>query len=1407
MAQTIKLKRSATAGNIPSTSNIALGEVAINTTDGKMFIKRSVGGTESVVQVGDTSAFLPLSGGTLTGSIDVNGSVVADGTASSSAPKYTFSGDTNTGLGYVGTDSVGFIAGGSRKFYVNGTTAYFQNLSGGVNVLGSVTSTGLTSSGDAVFQGNVTHNNNNASSKYFKLNVASSGDGHLLFQRNNMNYWQIHSDGSNVLKFDGYNGASSAVFSGAVTSTGLTVDGAATFVANSGANNLFIDGRSSDDIGQVTFRTNNGSSSYSQIQSRSNELKIKTLANIPMSFHTNNTERLNIENNGDISFYEDTGSTPKFIWSAASESLGIGRSPLSLSSYTVLDLGAKTVGSMTRLFGASGMSHQIMNNNTDMIISADDNDQKANTKMRLRTDGVDRVVIDDTGIDVTGTVVADGIESSGNFAFTAADGMQISAKETVAITIDSDDNDSSRAFQVLSGGSGSTESLIVASEDAGVNLYYNNAPKLATTATGIEVTGSVTSTGLEVNGTRYFDSDYNVTYYRKANHTTLGYQLHRDNGISYYEWNNGGTHSHDFQFVSNNSQILNLSTNGNVNIPNGKIKVSATTAPVARVDIAGNSDTVPALKIGSSDTYGHFFYDSSATGDLVIKRGEGGAQSESMRLDRSTGAATFSGSVSSTGQINAGTNLVAGTSVYSGNGVYYGSSTLSLKNSSSGSFLDFAANGNATFNSGNVIIPNGSLSIGMTSAATSLLDIRGSGNVDVMSKIINTGQTSNGRKTEFLFGKDNGANLSGTLRYVYDGTQANRKIELVHFGTSNGLSIANGGNALFSGSVTTSTILKSIGADTQTNVTASQNIGIHLQNTSNTDGNFTPIDFYNSTGFVTARIGAEFQDAGDRNTDLYFATRANGGSLTEKFRINSSGNVTFSGSVTANAGVQIDALNLDGRTIASTDLNGNINIHPNGSGTVNVSTSLMVGATTAPFAKAHIKDTAWSSGSPYGAVQLIEGNNVNDDNWGHLVITDTTTSNGSGGSIRFATGASSSLNPFAGVSGVSEGGNYGGLAFYTRPSGGTATERMKIDSGGHTSFTLGTNAMGTFGDSIGEVGSGNFSLQVTNSAGSALKPLGFRAEDIRFATGSAERMRISADGSFRWTPDGTNHDMTLKADGNLLVGKTASGINTAGHEFLNYGRALHTVTASTVQILNRKSNDGDIALFQKDGATVGSIFNSGTTMGVGSLDTGVLLANNIDAILPWNASTNAERGSAIDLGRASTGLFKDAHFSGTVNAPYIGATNTGLYFNGSYNAVVPYRPDTAAAVDNYLDLGMYSYRFDDVFATNGTIQTSDRNEKQDIEFLTEAEERVAVAAKGLLKKFRWKSSVAEKGDDARIHFGIIAQDLQAAFAAESLDAGRYAMFTSDTWTDEDGEEQTRMGVRYSELLAFIISAI
>jgi len=41
---------------------------------------------------------------------------------------------------------------------------------------------------------------------------------------------------------------------------------------------------------------------------------------------TNGTDRIKIASNGDISFYEDTGTTPKMFWDSSAESLGIGTS-------------------------------------------------------------------------------------------------------------------------------------------------------------------------------------------------------------------------------------------------------------------------------------------------------------------------------------------------------------------------------------------------------------------------------------------------------------------------------------------------------------------------------------------------------------------------------------------------------------------------------------------------------------------------------------------------------------------------------------------------------------------------------------------------------------------------------------------------------------------------------------------------------------------------------------------------------------------------------------------------------------------------------------------------------------------------------------------------------------------------
>ena len=146
---------------------------------------------------------------------------------------------------------------------------------------------------------------------------------------------------------------------------------------------------------------------------------------------------------------------------------------------------------------------------------------------------------------------------------------------------------------------------------------------------------------------------------------------------------------------------------------------------------------------------------------------------------------------------------------------------------------------------------------------------------------------------------------------------------------------------------------------------------------------------------------------------------------------------------------------------------------------------------------------------------------------------------------------------------------------------------------------------------------------------------------------------------------------------------------------------------------------------------------------------------------------------------------------GAGNSPsrtIIGQGNAGLTFFDGFGSryVQPANADTGLTTNGVCDLGSYSARWKLGRFSSGTTTSSDRNEKRDIEELTAAELRVAVRCKPLLRKYRRIDAYEEKGEAARIHFGIIAQDLDDAFTAEGLDAHRYAMFMEDTWYEYEG---------------------
>ena len=374
----------------------------------------------------------------------------------------------------------------------------------------------------------------------------------------------------------------------------------------------------------------------------------------------------------------------------------------------------------------------------------------------------------------------------------------------------------------------------------------------------------------------------------------------------------------------------------------------------------------------------------------------------------------------------------------------------------------------------------------------------------------------------------------------------------------------------------------------------------------------------------------------------------------------------------------------------------------------------------------------------------------------------------------------------------------------------------------------------------------------------------------------------------------THQDISGKANlsgatftGNVNIGLPPSGtqsLTVAGAANLYGGASVTgditvTGTVDGVDIATLNSNalvDGDFTsngFMKRTGAgtytvdtssyvsSSGGTFNGSVTVsGTPPSGQGVLTAH----FLKGNTTTGGATTPVIDLEKNVTGTsgsgrfieFNTKHhstssivtrghlginqssFNGTTH-PYFshndGNCGFALTYSGSssFNSIIP-ASTTGSSTSSNINLGHQYSRWNGIYLKISPNVSSDREYKRDIEELSEAEKRVAVACKGLIRKYRMKDAYEEKGENARLHIGIVAQDLQDAFTAEGLDAHRYGMFCSDTWhqatvttEDEDGNvttsvedfelvehapegatnitEITRLSVRYEELLAFIIS--
>lgn len=312
---------------------------------------------------------------------------------------------------------------------------------------------------------------------------------------------------------------------------------------------------------------------------------------------------------------------------------------------------------------------------------------------------------------------------------------------------------------------------------------------------------------------------------------------------------------------------------------------------------------------------------------------------------------------------------------------------------------------------------------------------------------------------------------------------------------------------------------------------------------------------------------------------------------------------------------------------------------------------------------------------------------------------------------------------------------------------------------------------------------------------------------------------------------GNDYTKTMTMLGVQHIDGTGTGVHVEVGTLLALGSRIYNASATHNTYLQTGAS---ATLIESETIVTGDVSNL-ASLRFGKLGFGVTPIRASPCISANNNAISNAPGSVVSRFNSDITVHEWGNTAGTpigannwfnaYDTEYVrnGAYGFGFFNNTSVKILNVGRTGNTSVepgTDNTINLGSGALRWKEIFAANATINTSDARLKTDDRLLSKKERSVAIKAKALLKAFRFKNAVAKKGDKARIHFGVYAQELKAAFESEGLVAEDYAVLCYDEW-DAIPEQKTedgiikqpyvaagnQYGVRYEELLAFIISAL
>lgn len=376
-----------------------------------------------------------------------------------------------------------------------------------------------------------------------------------------------------------------------------------------------------------------------------------------------------------------------------------------------------------------------------------------------------------------------------------------------------------------------------------------------------------------------------------------------------------------------------------------------------------------------------------------------------------------------------------------------------------------------------------------------------------------------------------------------------------------------------------------------------------------------------------------------------------------------------------------------------------------------------------------------------------------------------------------------------------------GRALFTAASTGAARTTLGSSTVGDALFVTASAdaALTTLGGTT--VGKALFTAA---SAGAALTTLGGGAAGttvFSYATVPEIQAYLGIGGGGGGLPPGTIVGQTIQWDGDswepgLTPANAATYTKSAG----NLGVSLPTINVTSAEgypagyLVINTTGLNNAAIYMMNGST--QLFSL-TGAGGGGANWAINGPNGTGNMASTSsaASMNAPGGGT---GAAITLSVSGLSMRGT------SANNNKLVLDGSN-----LRPEVTAVTD----LGSSTFRFRDCYLQNAPNVSSDATYKTAPEAIPDA----VLDAVGDVNivQFKMLTSVALKGDAARQHVGVIAQQVVQAFASHGVDAMEYGVVCYEEWPSKPEvrdpttrallspavEAGSMYSVRYEELLA------